>query len=93
MGRRQYLRGAGVSAQQFYGSQYRHCAEVVAYTFFADVHCVACTVETFPGIEDGKSEHLDVEGNPVHPVFLGDEFAGEIEENYPCGTCTEKITI
>ena len=64
----------------------RKTYEVVAYTYDADEHCLACTVKRFGDFSEVHA--FDSEGNPVYPVFLdcaeGDTFY--------CGTCHEVTT-
>ena len=57
---------------------------VVGYTYEADVHCIECTCKRF-GID--PESQIDNEGNPVHPIFAGDEF--DIDTN--CGDCFREI--
>lgn len=73
---------------------------VVAYTYEADVHCVACTKERFgkhklahkPSAPHDYDEHgidykqEDGEGNLIHPVFSTDE-----TDFTHCGDCHEDI--
>lgn len=62
---------------------------IIGYTYEADVHCVACTVERFgeePGRGWVREDAVDNEGNAVHPVFSWD-----VEQDEWCGTCGEKI--
>lgn len=70
---------------------YRKVYEVVGYTYEADTHCLDCTTKRFavPG-EDGPEiidDTPDNEGNPIHPIFLGDEF----DYTPFCGTCHMRI--
>jgi hypothetical protein len=55
--------------------------DVVGYSFNADCYCVDCTIEAFGGEPDEDTE--DSDGNPVHPIFAGDEH----EETVCCGDC------
>ena len=59
--------------------------KVMAYTYDADYHCIDCTHLRFEGNEE---DWVDLEGNPVHPVFdLDERFepSEEIEQNLFCG--------
>ena len=50
------------------------------YTYEADAHCIACTDARF-----GDKTH-DLEGNPINPVFVTDEF-----DLTHCGTCHKAL--
>ena len=63
----------------------RKSYEVVAYTYEADKHCLACASRAFGS---GEIHASDSEGNPVNPVFL-DQAEGD---TFPCGTCHEITT-
>lgn len=58
--------------------------EVVGYTYRADIHCVACSWIDLKG--NPARAGLEVDGDPVHPVFDTDEIS---EEGWGCGTCGE----
>lgn len=55
--------------------------KIIAYTYEAEVHCPACTRDSFKRRkatewvdENGISDVCeDRDGNPVHPVFSTDE--------------------
>ena len=78
---------------------------IIAYTYEADVHCIACTLKRcggWPGNILGKDStfpYLDREGNLVHPLFstdewqeLDDSFLAENPTQYlACGDCHEII--
>ena len=59
-----------------------HATDIVAWKYWADVHCVDCAEEL--GMADGA---VDPEGNESAPVFAGSEW------DYPlcCGTCHAEI--
>jgi hypothetical protein len=57
---------------------------VIGYTADADIWCVKCAHEVY-GLNDGLGE--DWEGNPIHPIFAGDENADEEH----CGHCGDKL--
>lgn len=75
---------------------------IVAYTYAADVHCVACAKEQVAaglrllGLKRYRSTPLDEhglpvdccdgEGNPWHPVFATDE-----HDFTHCGTCRREL--
>ena len=74
---------------------------IIAYTYDADVHCVACTTRrfgAFKGIvktlmqergqcdEHGIDEPTDSEGNLIHPVFSTDE-----HDFTHCGDCHQPL--
>lgn len=70
---------------------YRKTYEIVGYTYEADTHCLDCATKRFKDHLDSNGfvrEYVtDTEGNPIHPIFLGDEF-----DHTPfCGTCREQI--
>lgn len=67
-----------------------NAADIIGYAYDAAIHCVGCTVERFKrgaletaseDIDSAWDEHglpeymVDTEGNPVGPVFAGDEGA------------------
>ena len=59
--------------------------EIIGYTYDADIHCPCCARERFDDLDSELEE--DSEGNPIHPVFAGDESEGpEV-----CGTCGDEI--
>lgn len=74
---------------------------VIAYTYEAAFHCVACAVARFgasterfeTGDTSGLDEHgipyeaTDGEGNKVHPVFSTDE----VQNDECCDDCFERI--
>lgn len=53
--------------------------EVIGYSYEADYHCIECTLKRFTDKDDNTWR--DNEGNPVHPIFLGN--LGEILLDYP----------
>ena len=75
---------------------------IIAYTYEADVHCVACTQKRFAPSEVGHGpglltqwhedqhgvpiESTDREGNSTHPVFTTDE-----HDFTHCGTCRDEL--
>lgn len=61
-----------------------HYCEVVGYAYEADLHCETCTRKRFPEADEEFSDVEDSEGNPIHPMFAGDEHdpSGEY-----CGDC------
>lgn len=73
---------------------------VVAYTYEADFHCIACTRQRFgkhrlahmpsaPHDYDNNGidyKQADREGNLVHPVFGSDQ-----SPDSPCGTCHQEL--
>jgi len=60
--------------------------EIVAYAYDAAVHCVGCAEERFGAEALATDTAEDREGNPVHPIFAGDE-----EEHGPCDTCGDAL--
>jgi len=59
---------------------------IVGWVYEADLHCNACARARFGcGLEESK-ELVDREGNPVHPVFLGDLKGDEV-----CGDCFARL--
>lgn len=55
---------------------------IVAYTYNAAFHCVACTERRFPvGLDHAR----DCEGEPVRPVFSTDEIH-PLDACNDCGT-------
>lgn len=60
----------------------RKVFEVIGYTYEADVHCPDCARKRFTDPDHAE----DREGNPVHPLFLGD-----VEEPEYCGDCGEEL--
>lgn len=71
---------------------------VIAYTYEADYHCLACTAKGFnPPDSYGDYHGVDSEGNEIHPVFDTDEwYANDIYEGVRfaklvCGDCLEII--
>tara|TARA_R100001509_G_scaffold165408_1_gene146916 strand:+ start:953 stop:1153 length:201 start_codon:yes stop_codon:yes gene_type:complete len=62
----------------YYRTEYRKAFDILAYTYHADIYCVACG-ESLPDI--------DPEGNDKHPVFVCDE----ILPTESCGNCGEYI--
>jgi hypothetical protein len=63
--------------------------DVLGYAFDADLHCQACTRQRFGRRAfDDRNPPADSEGNPIHPIFAGDEHdpAGE-----HCGDCGTEI--
>ena len=64
-----------------------HPATIIAYTYEGDIHCCQCAQKRFgAALDDGTAQ--DGEGNPVHPVFAGDEIC-EIHET--CANCGEYV--
>lgn len=70
--------------------------EIIAWTYDADIHCLACARERFGAALDNGSDSdhpgpvpLDSESNEIHPVFASDETdpAGEY-----CGDCGAEIS-
>lgn len=59
---------------------YRRSYEVVAYTYEAGEHCLACTAERFG---EGEVHAFDSEGNAVYPVFLDQTY----EPSFYCDSC------
>jgi len=66
---------------------FRKTYEVIGYAYEADLHCVACTIKRFGVRMEFLDKVEDDEGNPIHPVFLGDEREGP---EY-CGDCREEL--
>ena len=73
---------------------------IIAYTYEADYHCMACTFKRCGGYwKDSTFPYLDSEGNLVHPLFSTDEwqefddsFLAENPTQYlACGDCHEII--
>lgn len=66
---------------------------IIAYTFEADFHCIACTHKRFCSSGVEIDEHgvylhsIDRERNPVRPVFSTDE----LEYKEYCGDCHQPI--
>jgi hypothetical protein len=60
--------------------------DIVGYAYEADVHCVDCAVARF-GSQQHWRDAVDNEGNPIHPIFAGDENASE----EVCGDCFEPL--
>lgn len=62
-----------------------NATDIIGYSYEADHHCVECAQVRFgsPVPDDAEDE----EGNPVHPIFAGDEF----EEPPVCGDCGEAL--
>ena len=66
---------------------------IVAYTYDADIHCIACTVKQFAYFHTGEIRiavgdwngiyfnQEDSEGNLVHPLFSTDEWQ-ELDEGF-----------
>ena len=67
---------------------------IKAYTYEADIHCIACTVKRFAYFHTGDVredsfvdwwgiyyDQADNEGNLVHPLFDTDEWE-EFDESY-----------
>lgn len=72
--------------------------QVIAYAYDADHHCLDCTLDSFPGFNEGNSdEYRDSEGNEIHPLFDTDEwYANDIYEGnskavLSCGDCGDTI--
>jgi len=63
-----------------------NAADVIGYAYEADLHCIACTVARFG--HEPTEEDEDSEGNPIHPLFAGDEYQAEGEY---CGDCHAEI--
>lgn len=60
---------------------------IIGYSYESDVHCVACAVATFGSPWLNREDTLDADGNPVCPIFAGDEgLAGSA-----CGDCGEAL--
>ena len=59
---------------------------IIAYTFEADIHCPACSINRFPTLAT-TGEAMDKEGNPVRPVFSTDEI--EVSHCSDCGAAIE----
>lgn len=71
--------------------------KIVAYTYDADTHCVACTQARFALHADRHKDYdtdphgvyvmaVDREGNEIYPVFSTDEI-----DLSSCGTCRAPI--
>ena len=68
---------------------------IQGYAYEADVYCVPCTKERFsenqgPGPQDTNGillDQEDAEGNPVHPVFDGQE----ADSPQACYICHEEV--
>ena len=56
--------------------------DVIGYTFEADVHCVACTIDRFGGLPEFGA--VDSEGNEPHPVFADEygDFVSEVDNDF-----------
>lgn len=67
---------------------YRKSYEVIGYAYDADLHCPECALKRFTQAQlDGDDRATDSENNPIHPIFLSDEF-----ESMPyCGDCHEPL--
>jgi len=66
---------------------HRKTYEIVGYAYDADWHCVDCTAARFGrAVYELNFEAEDSEGNPVHPILLGD-----LEGDEVCGDCLEPI--
>lgn len=62
--------------------------EVVGFSYEASTHCSGCTCKRIvSGLRKGDIEVIDAEGNPIHPVFAGDEDA----DTETCDDCGEKL--
>lgn len=67
--------------------EYRKTYEIVGWAYEADLHCNPCALERFgPKLKDDQDPPADSEGNPVHPVFLGD-----LEGDEVCGDCFGRL--
>lgn len=67
--------------------EYRKTYEIVGWAYEADLHCPTCAASRFGAkLQDGRNPPQDREGNPVHPVFLGD-----LEGSEYCGDCGSSL--
>jgi len=65
-----------------------HSFDILGWAYDADIHCDDCARERFgSALDDDQNPPEDSEGNPVHPVFAGDE--GSEDEH--CGDCGEAL--
>lgn len=62
-------------------------SSIVAWTFDADYHCIACAEQRYPQLAIFNAVVLDREGNECHPVFSWEEGW----EDSGCGDCHEYI--
>lgn len=66
-------------------NMYRKSFEVVGQQYDADAHCLNCAESIYgPEVYEIDFQAEDREGNPVHPIFLGDEgidFCGDCGAN------------
>ena len=62
--------------------------QVIGYSFDADQHCIVCAEGHFgPAVLYPDTTCTDSEGNPVHPIFAGDDGASE----EVCGDCGGRL--
>lgn len=61
-----------------------NAADVVGYAYDAAMHCVPCARHTF-GVKLDRGCN-DSEGNPVSPVFCGEDSHGQT-----CDDCGESL--
>ena len=61
--------------------------EVVGWAYEADLHCSTCAYERFKELLTSVEVPLDREGNPVHPLFLGDMTGEEC-----CSDCGGRLS-
>lgn len=66
-----------------------HSTDVVGFAYEADLHCVDCAIGRFgPDIMgQDPAEPEDDEGNPISPVFDGEDAYSEDGAPYCCGDC------
>jgi hypothetical protein len=67
---------------------YRKHYEVIGYAYEADLHCLDCAANRWgEAVYKLDFTAIDGEGNPVHPVFLGDEY----DTPPVCGDCHQRL--
>lgn len=69
----------------YHGTPY---ATILGYAFEADLHCIDCTMERFPDLEDGVTE--DNEGNVV-TAYLSGQDTNDTDQTEVCGDCFDVI--
>lgn len=64
--------------------------DVVGYAYEADLHCTQCAEDRFGAAKlmDNENPPEDGEGNPVSPVFAGEDAYEQCDHCSGLGTCT-----
>lgn len=65
-----------------------NATDIVGYAYDADLHCLNCTTSRFGCSETDLHKCEDSEGNPVSPVFAGEDAYEQCDHCAGSGTCT-----